>query len=218
MNWANTANVKRDLRPFILPEEPMLTRLRILIADGSPGSLERAEEMLPQALEFARSTQNVWREVELLALQALLHHAQDRKEAALDALDHALAKARPGRFVRSFVDLGDEMRALLADLSRRRRHVEYAGELLAAFDPTEHKPKRETRKMDESLVEPLTVREMEVLALMGQYLTNDEIAGVLFISPITVKSHIRHIFEKLGVKRRRFAIVRAKALGLLPSN
>jgi LuxR family maltose regulon positive regulatory protein len=71
-------------------------------------------------------------------------------------------------------------------------------------------------KPNDALVEPLTVRELEVLNLLGQHLSNEEIAQALFISPVTVKTHIRNLFGKMGVGRRRFALVRAKELGLLP--
>ena len=69
---------------------------------------------------------------------------------------------------------------------------------------------------NDHLIEPLTNREVEILNLIGQHLSNDEIAQALFVSPLTVKSHIRNLFDKLGVKRRRFAIQRARDLGLLP--
>ncbi len=65
------------------------------------------------------------------------------------------------------------------------------------------------------LVEPLTRRESEILALLAQDLSNDEIAGRLTLSLNSVKWHVQHIYEKLGVNRRRQAIVRARELGLL---
>jgi DNA-binding NarL/FixJ family response regulator len=63
--------------------------------------------------------------------------------------------------------------------------------------------------------EILTDRECEVLQKMADGLSNQEIADSLFISIHTVKTHSSKIFEKLGVKRRTQAVVRAKKLGLL---
>lgn len=63
--------------------------------------------------------------------------------------------------------------------------------------------------------EPLTDREMEVLQLLAKRCSNQDIAHALFISPLTVKTHVHRIFQKLGVSRRRFAIQRARELGLV---
>jgi LuxR family maltose regulon positive regulatory protein len=65
------------------------------------------------------------------------------------------------------------------------------------------------------LVEPLTNRELEVLDLLAQRLSNREIADKLFISPTTVKGHLQNIYGKLNVRKRREAIDRAVALGIL---
>jgi ATP/maltotriose-dependent transcriptional regulator MalT len=58
----------------------------------------------------------------------------------------------------------------------------------------------------------LSRREKEVLSLLAQGLSNAAIGGELFISPVTVKVHVRHIFEKLGVKSRAAAAFRARQL------
>ena len=59
----------------------------------------------------------------------------------------------------------------------------------------------------------LSAREKEVLSLLAQGLSNPEIGKALFISPVTVKVHVRHIFDKLGVKSRAAAAMRAAQLG-----
>jgi LuxR family maltose regulon positive regulatory protein len=65
------------------------------------------------------------------------------------------------------------------------------------------------------LVEPLTERELDVLRLIAQGLTNQEIADVLFISVNTVKTHAKHIYDKLNVRNRAQATIRATELDLL---
>ncbi len=66
------------------------------------------------------------------------------------------------------------------------------------------------------LIEPLTERELEVLALLVKRRTNKEIAAELVISPGTVKQHAHNIYQKLNVKGRRQAVREAIALGILP--
>ena len=65
------------------------------------------------------------------------------------------------------------------------------------------------------LVEPLTVREHEVLRNMAALLSTEEIARTMFVSVNTVKTHVRAVLRKLAVNRRNDAIRRARALGLV---
>ena len=64
--------------------------------------------------------------------------------------------------------------------------------------------------------EPLTGKEREVLGHLAELLTTEEIAGAMFVSVNTVRTHVRNILRKLGVTRRNDAVRRARALGLLP--
>jgi len=72
--------------------------------------------------------------------------------------------------------------------------------------------------LDTSLVSQLELskRELEILSLLAQGHSNQEIATKLFVSLSTVKTHIQHLFEKLDVKRRTQAIEKAKRLSLIP--
>nr|MBP6568782.1 winged helix-turn-helix transcriptional regulator [Saprospiraceae bacterium] len=62
----------------------------------------------------------------------------------------------------------------------------------------------------------LSKRELEVLGLISDGLSNEEIAEKLFISLNTIKTHTSNLFEKLEVKRRTQATEKAKRLGLIP--
>jgi len=62
----------------------------------------------------------------------------------------------------------------------------------------------------------LTNRELDVLVLLAQRHSNKEIANLLFISVATVKRHVVNIFRKLGVNKRREAILKAEREGILP--
>ncbi len=71
---------------------------------------------------------------------------------------------------------------------------------------------------DTSLIGQLEIskRELEILALLSQGLSNQEIAAKLFVSLSTVKTHNQNLFEKLDVKRRIQAVEKAKRLNLIP--
>ena len=72
--------------------------------------------------------------------------------------------------------------------------------------------------LDTSLISQLELskRELEILSLLAQGHSNQEIAAKLFVSLSTVKTHIQNLFEKLDVKRRIQAVEKAKRLNLIP--
>jgi ATP/maltotriose-dependent transcriptional regulator MalT len=86
----------------------------------------------------------------------------------------------------------------------------------AADQPTAsaHQPLRPSTP-SQPLVAPLTNRELDILGLLAQRLSDKEIADKLFISTTTVKGHLQNIYGKLEVNKRREAVEKAKALGIL---
>jgi LuxR family maltose regulon positive regulatory protein len=124
--------------------------------------------------------------------------------------------------VRTFVDEGPAMASLLYEAAVRGIAPEYAHRLLAAFGDA---PKHEGQSMMDQtsasvirpspVVEPLSEREVEVLALIAQGLSNREIADRLILAPSTVKVHTRNIYGKLDVHSRIQAVTRARELGML---
>jgi LuxR family maltose regulon positive regulatory protein len=112
------------------------------------------------------------------------------------------------------------MARLLYEAATRGIAPDYARRLLAAFpvvEPEETAPSS-TKVPKSELIEPLSEREIEVLQLIAEGLTNREIATRLFLSVNTVKVHTRSIHGKLGVHNRTEAAARAQALGILPSS
>jgi len=181
--------------------------------------LSDAQELLEKLLEMADN--NGWgsRLIEILALQALAHQAEGDIVPAMAALERALALAEPEGYVRIFVDEGPPMAHLLYEAVKRDIAPDYTSRLLAAFPVAE--PERvdlsETQAPKPDLIEPLSERELEVLQLIAEGLTNQEIAARLFLALNTVKSHCGNIYSKLGVHSRTQAVARARALGILPS-
>ncbi|MFC1997928.1 LuxR C-terminal-related transcriptional regulator, partial [Chloroflexota bacterium] len=136
------------------------------------------------------------------------------------ALEHSLKLAQPGDFIRTYVDLGPKMAELLRQFADRGIEIDYIRQILAAFS-RQPQIKRIRRPQqgptNDYLIKPLTRREREVLVLLGKWLSDNEIAQELVISPRTVKKHTSNIYAKLGVKNRMQAVQKAKDLGLLQS-
>lgn len=155
-----------------------------------------------------------WEDERLKAvmLMALAHHVQGNTAEALTALDEALALAEPGGFIRLFVDEGAPMMELLVEAAARGMRPAYVNRLLAASRAGESP--RQARP-SQPLVDPLSERELEVLQLLAQGLSNQQIGDRLYLALSTVKGHNRNIFAKLQVARRTEAIARARDLGIL---
>ena len=195
-------------------ELAQLTLARARIALSEPelalSLLMPLETQVVQRLRMRRA-------MEIWVLQALALQQQGQRDAALAVLSRALAFGEAEGFVRVFADEGLPMARLLYAAIDREIAPAYAGRLLARFPEPGAAPRRPSASAAESLIEPLSERELEVLVLIAQGMTNDEIARELVIALSTVKGHTTNIYGKLGVRTRIQAVARARDLGLLPS-
>jgi LuxR family transcriptional regulator, maltose regulon positive regulatory protein len=126
-------------------------------------------------------------------------------------LDAALSEAGSLGCVRPLLEIGPPLQPLLqASLGQRLSPAArtHAALLLARLGHT-------GEKLLQTAVAPLTDREREVLAHLGRGLSNKAIARSMFVSPETVKTHVKHVFDKLGISRRRDAAARARSLGIV---
>ena len=119
--------------------------------------------------------------------------------------------------MRTFVDFGVSLASLLREAIARGTEREYARKLLDVIQAEDRRRKLESRQARGSPQAGglLSEREIEVLRLIAEGLSNERIAAKLVISPTTAKTHVRHIFDKLGVAGRVAAIARARELRLL---
>jgi LuxR family maltose regulon positive regulatory protein len=108
-------------------------------------------------------------------------------------------------------------RAAFRETAGGASSAQYARRLLALFPAAvpERAAPGDDRSAERALIEPLSERELEVLGLFSEGLTNREIADRLILSLNTVKAHASNIYGKLGVHSRARAVVKARALGLL---
>lgn len=224
-HWATTIGIYWPLTALPYFYAPQLTLPKILLAQNTAASRNQAAEVLSRLLAFLKSTHNTRFTIEVLALQALLHDAQGEEAEALAVMEQAVSMAEPGGFIRLFVDLGPRIANLLVRLQGQGIAPGYTNRILNAFvKDTPAAPAapaasglRPVVSPAErlALVEPLTDREHEILALLAERLSDKEIARALFISPQTVKRHTANIYQKLQVNGRREAVSKAAGLGLL---
>ncbi len=233
--WAQTYNIRAEDELSDWLEIEHTTLARWLIAQGKAAEALHLLERLLNAAEAAGRTGRV---IEVLALQALAFQSQSNSSRAQTALERALVLAEPEGYVRIFVDEGEPMRLLLERLrdapsvpptqsvghgqggktsafaserSAGASGKEYVRKLLAAFSP--NIPPSALRS--QSLIEPLSERELEVLRLVAAGKKNQEIAAELFVVVGTVKAHINAIYRKLDVNTRVQAVTKAKELDLI---
>jgi LuxR family maltose regulon positive regulatory protein len=220
--WADAYAAPVVGRSLLWLQDPHMAKAHILLARGTDADVRSALDMLDVLYENAQRTFGIRRQIEILAPRALALEMQGKDADALAALRQAVELARPGGFIRVFVDLGPPMQTLLLRLAGQGVALP-AGtvrRILAAFPEPEQKiatgdAGARMRAANARLVEPLTDRELEVLSLLREHLSNKEIAHRLCLSPMTVKRYTVNLYEKLGVNKRWDAVVKAEALGIL---
>jgi LuxR family maltose regulon positive regulatory protein len=195
-----------------------LSQARVHLAQGDPEAALAVLEPWRRQVEAKGWPDERLR---LLVLRALALQAASKSDEALQALAEALALAEPGSFMRAFLDEGGPMAQLVSAAAAQGRLPDYTARLRAAFAAEQGIGKvlppvgPLAQPSAPLLAEPLSPRELEVLQLLAQGLSNHEISERLFLALSTVKGHNREIYGKLGVKRRTEAVARARELGLL---
>lgn len=191
-----------------------LSQARVHLAQGDPSAALVVLSPWREQVE-ARGWED--ERLKVLVLEALALEAHGDKEQAVHLLLDTLALAEPGGFIRLFVDEGRAMAHLLSQAEASSMMPDYMGKLLAIFEAKELKSENTSYSPPpaQPLIEPLSPRELEVLHLMAQGLSNQEISERLVLALDTVKGHNKKIFGKLQVQRRTEAVARARDLGLL---
>lgn len=211
--WAETSQLETHQAPHYIREKEGLVLARVLMAQER---LDEAISFLGHIHDAAESNGRAAHLIETLILIALALAAKDEENQAITTLERALSLAKPKGFFLSFVDEGPPMARLLYEAIERQIMPEYAQQLLAAFPDFE--TEQPTTTDESEWLEPLSERELEVLHLIAQGLSNADIATQLYLSQHTVKVHARNIYDKLGVHKRTQAVARARGLGILSSD
>ena len=147
----------------------------------------------------------------LVAIRALQTVIAETQDDASRFLREALQLSEGEGFIRSFVEVGAKLVPLLREASRRGIAPEYACRILEVMTGKAGIAEAGLK----SMVEPLSERELEVLQLVTEGMSNREIAEELYISTGTAKTHVHNLCGKLGVRNRTEAAMRAKELMLV---
>ncbi len=193
-----------------------ISQARVHLAQGNTSAALALLEPLHRQMEAKGWVDE---QLKVMVLEAIALHAHGEMDEAAQVIGDALSLAETGGFIRLFVDEGPAMVQLLSKVSAHGIRQDIISKVLTAFEV--ERRKREVKanpplnSPDQSLIEALSQRELEILRLVAQGLSNREISERLFIALVTVKVHNGRIFEKLQVQRRTEAVARAHELGLL---
>nr|WP_227664484.1 LuxR C-terminal-related transcriptional regulator [Marinobacter litoralis] len=206
-------------------EQNQISLARTLI---SGGQYREAQDTLSALIPIAERNAHNRHLVEILLVYAEALQQEGRSEEASAMLERALDKAEDAGFMRLFAEENDRLKRLLLDLPRLRTPGRWNQELLIMLKDqhTTSTPKTQgsasqcattppAPNLSSPLIEPLSLREQEVLQLINQGLANKDIAVEMSVAPATVKAHIRNLYSKLGVGRRTEALAKARELALL---
>lgn len=191
-----------------------LGQARVLLAQGDAKAAWTVLETFRQFVETKGWADEL---LKTMVLQTVALDAQGKHDASLQLLGDALTLAEPSGFIRLLADEGEPMRRLLSEFQRHapnHAHTDYITKLLAAFisAPDARVPSSATALPE---TEPLTEREREILQLIAQGYSNQDIGERLYLALSTIKGYNRTLFDKLDVKNRTEAVARARELGLI---
>ncbi|HEY7418021.1 MAG TPA: LuxR C-terminal-related transcriptional regulator, partial [Ktedonobacteraceae bacterium] len=181
--WLDQRSIDNDGIPFfMLIQEDLLAVRCLLLRNETQQALQLLETALPRAYQHA------YREgvMQIQLLQAQAYYQQHYVPVALRILRELLPQARSRGYQRLFLDEGEIMAALLRAYSENDHEKQLAAPLPTA----------------PCLIEPLTMQEQRVLRLFLAGLSKPEIAQELVVSINTIKTHLRHIYQKLNVTSR----------------
>jgi LuxR family maltose regulon positive regulatory protein len=180
------------------------------------GDIDEASNLLGRIIHSVEKSDSKDRLIRALILQAVALLVLGEQAAAMNHIRRAVELAEHGGYIRVFLNEGEPVARLLYQVVQEGVNTDYYIRLLDEFSKQEI-PTSSAQKTTGELIEPLSDREIEVLGLIADGCSNQEIAQQLVLSISTIKSHAHHIFGKLGVKNRTEAVARARLLGILPS-
>jgi LuxR family maltose regulon positive regulatory protein len=213
--WVEKREAELDEEPEFFREMEHRFMARVLV---KLGEYERAVRILKSLITSIEQTQSTDRLIRASNVLAVASYCLGERDRAFEIFERALSLAKPGGYVRAFLDEGEVIAKLLYLAIKRGIKVEYCSMLLSEFSRYDQPQGQGVKEEIGGLIEPLSKREIEVLELIASGCTNQEISQELVLSLHTVKSHAHNIYTKMGVKNRTEAVSRARSMGVIKNN
>ncbi len=210
--WVEARGLEVGDEPSYARELDYIVLARYLLAQNTP---EKALDLLERLDTAAKAQARIGSVIQIQVLQALGFQAAGKADQAMKVLTQTLLHAEPEGYIRTFVDEGKPMAALLHSALSRGVTPDYTSRLLASFPSVGRGVEASSQPVTFSFNAPLSERELEVLRLLATGASNEEIAGELSIALTTARKHVSNIIGKLGVNNRTQAVSRGRDLGLL---
>src|SRR6266545_235609 len=210
--WVEERGLEEQDEPGYAREREYLVLARYLLSQHMP---DRALVLLERLGAAAKTQARMGSLIEIHLLQALGLQAMGKADQAMKVVAQALLQAEPEGYIRTFVDEGRPMAALLHRALSRGVTADYTARLLAAFPAVDQGTQPSPAPVTFPFNEPLSERELEVLRLLASGASNQEIAEELSIALTTARKHVSNIIGKLGVTNRTQAVSRGRDFGLL---
>lgn len=219
MRWVRSSRPLGNPGALLFNDIPDLTRAQILIAHRSREALAEAASLVHELRSAAEAWHLTYPLVRIMAVQASLLYALNRRGEALQVMADAMRIGQSGGIVGSFASLGSDVRAVLQRLTVRASSYglqeAYLNRVIGTFHSAARSESETGNRGSAARCVELTQREVEVLELLGKRRTDKEIAEALVVSRLTVSKHTTNIYRKLGVASRREAVNKARILGIL---
>ncbi len=203
--WSMTEPITLPQYMLVRLEVPHFTQVRIWITEGKPENLTKSVALLNDLAKMSETMGSHWRVLECSIWLACAFYKQGRRKAALEKMEQAIQLAQPGIYIFLFIDACPLAAEILSQVESR--NTRFVQQILSCYSTSPNKENHHPL---------LTRRELEVLHLLDSHLSEREIADQLSVSLDTVKKHCYHIYNKLGVNRRRDAIKTAREIKVLP--
>src|SRR6266508_1726576 len=210
--WVEERGLEQEGEPSYAREREYLVLARTLLGRNQH---DRALTLLERLESAAKAQTRMGSVIQIQVLQALGFQAAGKADQAMKAMAQTLMQAEPEGYLRTFIDEGPAMAALLHRALSRGVTTEYTSMVLAAFPSVNQETHPSSSSVTFGFNEPLSERELEVLRLLATGSSNEEIARELSIALTTARKHVSNIIRKLGVNNRTQAVSRGRDLGLL---